>query len=312
MANELLQRAAALLRPVPDYPIPGILFWDIAPILRSPEVFSHLIDLMVERWKDERIDVVAGFDARGFIFGPLLALRLGAAFEQIRKKGKLPGSVITQSYNLEYGSAEVEMIDDGFIAGKRVLLVDDLLATGGTAQAGAALVEMLGGTVAGLACVTEIPVLGGRGLLMQYPVQSLISIIGDKPEWDVEYCVDMFISIEDKALVYIVRLSEPFGYAMPGGRIETGESALAAANREGPEEIGCEKIDLEYVTTLAAPGRDPRGHKVSVVFKASITMQTFQNEEGKTEVVYSPFSHLPPAENFVFDHGAFVHSQIAK
>jgi adenine phosphoribosyltransferase len=124
MSSELLKKAAALLRPVPDFPIPGILFWDIAPLLRDPEVVAHLPDLMYERWKDEQIDVVAGFDARGFIFGPLLAQRLGVAFEQIRKPGKLPGDTISEPYGLEYGTDEVEMIDDGFLAGKRVLMME--------------------------------------------------------------------------------------------------------------------------------------------------------------------------------------------
>jgi ADP-ribose pyrophosphatase YjhB (NUDIX family) len=147
---------------------------------------------------------------------------------------------------------------------------------------------------------------------MGYPVQSLISIIGDTPQWDVEYCVDMLITMEDEWLVYINRLSEPLGHAMPGGRIEPGESAAVAAMREGTEEIGCPVTNLEYLATLADSGRDPRGHKVSIVLKASTTKQDFFGEEGKTQVVYSPLSNIPPPEVFAFDHGPFVHSQIAK
>ncbi|MEY2665278.1 MAG: hypothetical protein RLZZ480_383 [Candidatus Parcubacteria bacterium] len=305
------EEVARLLRPVPDFPIPEILFWDIAPVLREAHVMWGITDMFFNYWKDAKIDVVAGFDARGFIFGPALATRLGASFEQIRKRGKLPGKTETVSYDLEYGSAEVEMIDDGFIAGKRVLLIDDLLATGGTATAGAKLVEKLDGTVVGFACITEIPILGGRGKLMHYPVQSLISIIGDKAEWDVEYCSDVLLNMEDKWLVYVQRLSEPLGCAMPGGRIEPGESALDAALRETEEEIGSSATDIEYIATLAEPGRDPRGHKVSVVFKAHTTTRVFYGEGGKTEVLCSPFSALPPPELFAFDHGPFVHSQIA-
>ncbi len=321
-----LERVAALLRPIPDFPKPGILFWDIEPVLRDPQAMNLILDSFVGivptlsegRFREyaHDIDVIAGFDARGFIFGMALATRLELPFVQIRKKGKLPGKTVSQAYALEYGEAEVEMIDDGFIAGKQVLLIDDLLATGGTALAGAQLVERLGGTVAGFACVTEIPILGGRGKLMQYPVQSLISIIGDKPEWDVEYCADLYIEMDKRWLVYINRLSEPFGHAMPGGRIEAGESALAAAVREVNEETGCVVKNLSYVTTLAQRGRDPRGHKVSIVFRADTTTDEWYHshlgEAGKTEVVCTPLSELPTPELFAFDHGQFVHDQVAK
>jgi adenine phosphoribosyltransferase len=307
-----IERVAALLRPVPNFPKEGILFWDIEPVLRDTKAMDAITEAFDHYWIEHDIDVIAGFDARGFIFGSVLAHQIDLPFVQIRKKGKLPGKVVSQAYALEYGEAEVEMIDDGFIAGKRVLLVDDLLATGGTALAGAQLVERLGGVVAGFACVTEIPILGGRGKLMHYPVQSLISIIGDQPEWEVEYCADLYIEIDEKWLVYINRLSEPFGHAMPGGRIEAGESALTAAAREAGEEIGCPVTNLSYVTTLAQRGRDPRGHKVSIVFQADTTESAFKGENGKTEVVYSPLSQLPPPELFAFDHGPFVHTQIAK
>ncbi len=306
-----LGHVAKLLRPVPDFPKPGILFWDIEPVLRDTQAMPGIISAFVDYWIDTDIDVIAGFDARGFIFGTALALQMGLPFTQIRKKGKLPGATISQTYELEYGTATVEMIDDGFITGKRVLLVDDLLATGGTALAGAMLVERLGGTVAGFACVTEIPTLGGRGRLLAYPVQSLISIIGDQAEWDVEYCVDMYITTPDQQLVFINRLSEPLGYAMPGGRIERVESVAVAALREATEELNCHIEDLVYLATLAEPGRDPRGHKVSIVVKATTTTSDFEGEQGKTEAVCSSLSDLPPPEQFAFDHGHFVHGQIA-
>jgi adenine phosphoribosyltransferase len=308
----LLKRAAALLRPVPDFPKPGILFWDIAPVLRDHEAYSHLIDRFVEYWKSQQIDVVAGFDARGFIFGSLLAYKMGLPFEQIRKKGKLPGFTIEEKYDLEYGkNAVLEMLDDGFIAGKRVLLIDDLLATGGTVFAGAKLVERLGGTVVGLACVTEIPFLGGRGKLADYPVQSLISIIGDKPEWDVEYCVDMLLNAPSNNIVLVKRQSEPLGFAMSGGRIEARESVLSAVIREVQEELGC-AVEIFRVLpgSLAARGRDPRGHKVSIVVEGYTEESTFRGEAGKTEPFACDVNELPPESEFAFDHGSFLYDHL--
>ncbi len=305
MSDELLQRAAALLRPVPDFPKPGILFWDIAPVLRDPQVFSHLLDLMVQRWKDERIDVIAGFDARGFIFGAALALRMGLPFEQIRKKGKLPGKTIEQSYALEYDKAFVEMIDDGFIAGKNVLLVDDLLATGGTAWAGAELIKRLSGTVAGFACITELPELAGRAQLLDYPIQSLVSVIEGKPYSDVEYCVDM-LTFDSKTseLLLIERLNEPKGLAMPGGRIEH-ESVRAAAKRELQEETACilkHGYD-NFLCVLTKPGRDPRGLKVSYVLMVFCDTSQAYGEVGKTRIVkIAKEDGLPERSRFVLGH----------
>lgn len=308
------EKVAALLRPVPDFPKPGILFWDIAPVLRDPLLMLQIARVFAHYWKDQDIDVVAGFDARGFIFGPLVAHELGVGFEQIRKKGKLPGKTQVKSYDLEYGSAEVEMIDDGFIKGKRVLLLDDLLATGGTALAGAALVEKLEGIVAGFACVTDIPELGGRAKLWNIPVQSLVSIIGGKAEWDVEYCADILLTDESADTAYLIRrLSAPLGLAMPGGRIEKHESAIVAAIRETTEEVGCSAINFELMTTLTAPLRDPRGNKVSIVFSAEIPLTQLQlltGEDEKTVVVPISWSELPPPEDFAFDHGQFVHEQV--
>lgn len=312
MSEPLLQRAAALLRPVPDFPIPGILFWDIAPVLRDHEVVAHLVELMVERWKDEQIDVVAGFDARGFIFGPLLAQRLGVAFEQIRKKGKLPGTTIEQKYDLEYGKGSVlEMIDDGFIAGKNVLLLDDLLATGGTAWAGAKLVERLGGTVAGFACITELPELAGRSKLMKYPIQSLISVIEGAAHVEVEYCVDLLAFDQRTSdLLLINRLNEPRGLAMPGGRIEF-ESLLAAGLRELREETGCSFPSdcVLFHSVLTKPGRDPRGIKVSYVLLVLSDTSDPRAEPGKTEIMkYSKADGLPDRSLFVLGHEVAVYA----
>jgi adenine phosphoribosyltransferase len=306
----LLKRAAALLRPVPDFPKPGILFWDIAPVLRDHEVIAHIVDLMYERWKDERIDVVAGFDARGFIFGPLLAQRLGVAFEQIRKKGKLPGETIIESYDLEYGSAELEMIADGFIAGKHVLLIDDLLATGGTAFAGAKLVERQGGTVTGFVCLTELPDLAGRFRLKSYPIQSLISILDQKPWVGVEYCVDAIISNGRLSeYLFIERLTEPLGLSLMGGHIEN-ESLLAALARELYEETGC-NLSSGFASehcVLTKPERDPRGVKVSYVFRVFCDTSPARDEIAKSKVLRVP--EVPKPSSFVLGHGEAIDHEV--
>ena len=152
------------IRTVPDWPAPGVQFRDITPLLQDPRVFRVLIDAFVHRYMDPalRPDVVAGLDARGFILGSVIAYELGLGFVPIRKKGKLPGQTISQAYTLEYGEAVVEVHDDAMQPGEKVLLVDDLLATGGTAEAGIKLIERLGAQVIGCAFVVDLPALGGR------------------------------------------------------------------------------------------------------------------------------------------------------
>ncbi len=315
--TDILNRAAALLRPVPDFPKKGILFFDISPVLRDPVVTSGLIDILADIWKDEGIDVIAGFDARGFLFGLPLALRMGLPFEQIRKKGKLPGPVEPESYKLEYGEATVEMENVGFIAGKRVLLVDDLLATGGTAMAGAKLVERLGGIVAGFTCITELPALGGRGVLSRYRVESLISIVDDVPYTDAAYCIDMYVTDSDvDDLLLIERFTKPRGYAMPGGHLE-GESLVAAAVREFREETGIETSPNDWQCTghvLAAYGRDTRGMKVSFVLKAKASLtntrtelDTNGNPKHRLHIVKPGLDLMPEKSAFTLGHGPVVH-----
>ena len=307
----IAEEVAKLLRPVPDFPKPGILFWDIAPVLREPHVMWGITEEFFQYWKDAKIDVVAGFDARGFIFGPALAARLGASFEQIRKKGKLPGKTQSVSYDLEYGSAEVEMIDDSFIIGKRILLIDDLLATGGTAAAGAQLVEQLGGTVVGFACVTELPELMGRSQLMDYPIQSLVTVIEGNAYHDVEYCVDL-LTFDQKTsdLLLINRLNEPQGLAMPGGRIER-ESLMAAGQRELFEETGStfQPGFTLFHSVLTNPNRDPRGVKVSYVLLVLADTSNPRAEQGKTEIVkYTRAEGLPDRSLLVLGHDVAVHA----
>ncbi|MFM8609057.1 MAG: adenine phosphoribosyltransferase [Burkholderiaceae bacterium] len=149
------------IRTVPDWPAPGVQFRDITPLLQNPKVFRVLIDAFVHRYMDHRPDVVAGLDARGFILGAVVAYELGAGFVPIRKKGKLPFTTVEETYELEYGSATVEVHTDAVQRGARVLLIDDLIATGGTMMAGKKLLEKLGATVMEGAAIVDLPELGG-------------------------------------------------------------------------------------------------------------------------------------------------------
>ena len=152
----------SLIRSIPDYPKPGILFRDITTLLADGPAFRELIDRFVTRYRTERIDRVAGIEARGFILGGAVAERLGAGFVPIRKKGKLPSVTIGHDYALEYGTDRVEIHRDAVTAGQRVILIDDLIATGGTALAGLELLGRLGATVVEAGFVIDLPDLGGR------------------------------------------------------------------------------------------------------------------------------------------------------
>ena len=149
------------IRTVPDWPEPGVQFRDITPLLSNPRVFRVLIDAFVHRYFDAQIDAVAGLDARGFIIGSVLAYELNIGFIPIRKKGKLPFTTVAETYELEYGSATVEMHTDAVKPGERVLLIDDLVATGGTMLAGARLLQRLGAQVIECAAIVDLPELGG-------------------------------------------------------------------------------------------------------------------------------------------------------
>lgn len=163
------------IREIPDFPRPGILFYDITTLLKQAAPFARLVDLLAEHYAAQKIDVVAGIEARGFIFGPALAYRLGAGFVPIRKPRKLPGEKLSVEYALEYGMDTLEIHRDAVAPGQRVLIVDDLIATGGTAAASAQLVEQLGGAVAGLAFIVELTFLKGRERLPGYDVMSLLA-----------------------------------------------------------------------------------------------------------------------------------------
>lgn len=153
------------IRTIVDFPHEGILFRDVTTLFADPRGFRMAIDQMLHPYAGQRIDKVVGLEARGFILGGAIAHQLGTGFAPIRKKGKLPGTTISQDYKLEYGEAIVEIHDDAIQAGETILLVDDLLATGGTAEAGISLIERLGGKILGCAFIVDLPELGGRALL---------------------------------------------------------------------------------------------------------------------------------------------------
>jgi adenine phosphoribosyltransferase len=163
-----------LIREVPDYPKPGILFYDLTTLLKDPQGFHTLIDRLCDHFRDHTIDIVAGIEARGFIFAPALAYRLGAGFVPVRKPKKLPAQTAVISYALEYGTDTLEIHEDAIKPGQRVIICDDLLATGGTAAATAKLVQKLGGKVEGTAFAVELTFLNGRAKLPGLDVFSLI------------------------------------------------------------------------------------------------------------------------------------------
>jgi adenine phosphoribosyltransferase len=162
------------IRCIPDFPKPGILFRDITPLLASPEAFAEAIDQLAEAFRRQRIDLVAAAEARGFIFAAPLAIKLGAGLVPIRKPGKLPAKCLSHSYELEYGTDTLQIHADGIAAGAQVLVVDDLLATGGTIDACCRLVEKAGGKVVGCAFVIELVGLGGAKKIDRYRTMSLL------------------------------------------------------------------------------------------------------------------------------------------
>jgi adenine phosphoribosyltransferase len=168
------------IRTVPDWPSPGVQFRDITPLLSNPRVFRVLIDQFVHRYFDTRPDAVAGLDARGFIIGSVLAYELNVGFVPIRKKGKLPFATVQESYELEYGSATVEMHVDAVQPGHRVVLIDDLIATGGTMMAGLRLLERLGAEVIEGAAIVDLPELEGSARLRAagLPLYTLVDFAG--------------------------------------------------------------------------------------------------------------------------------------
>lgn len=162
------------IRDIPDFPQEGILFKDITTLLKNPAAFRQALDEMTGSVRGQQIDMVVGMESRGFIFGAPLADRLGAGFVPARKLGKLPAPTVQAEYALEYGTNTIEIHQDAIKAGMRVLIVDDLLATGGTAEATARLVEKVGGEIAGFVFLIELKFLKGRARLTSYPVTALL------------------------------------------------------------------------------------------------------------------------------------------
>jgi adenine phosphoribosyltransferase len=167
------------IRSIPDFPIEKIIFRDITTLMQDPIAFQEANNQFYERYKDKRIDKIVGIDARGFVFGAVLAYLLKVGFVPVRKKGKLPYKTISEKYTLEYGSSEVEMHEDSIKKGERVVIIDDLIATGGTVSAAVKLVEKLGGEVVECAFVVELPDLKGRELIDKHRIFSLVEFDGE-------------------------------------------------------------------------------------------------------------------------------------
>jgi adenine phosphoribosyltransferase len=166
---------AAYIRNIPDFPVKGIQFKDITTLIKDGELFAQAVDYMYDPFRDKEIDKIAAVEARGFIFAGALSYKLNVGLVPIRKPGKLPGEALIEEYELEYGKNSIEVHADGVSKGEKVLVVDDLLATGGTAAASCRLLEKLGGKIVGLSFLIELTELHGRNLLKKYNVQSLIS-----------------------------------------------------------------------------------------------------------------------------------------
>jgi len=176
MKNALLENA---IRNIPDFPKPGILFRDVTTLIKNKEAFKEAVDLLAEIYKGKKIDKVVGIEARGFIFGAALAYKIGAGFVPARKKGKLPCKTISATYALEYGTDNLEIHIDAIKPGENVIIIDDLLATGGTAEAAIKLIEELKAKILGIDFVIELTDLKGRAKLKNYPVHALVEFSGE-------------------------------------------------------------------------------------------------------------------------------------
>ena len=174
MDAQLIEKLKAEIREIPDWPKKGILFYDVTTLLKQGKCFRQTIDALVEPYKNKQVDLVLGMEARGFIFAPTVAYVLNAGFIPVRKPGKLPAAKLQVSYELEYGMDSLEIHQDAIKPGQRVLIVDDLIATGGTAKAVAEMVETMEATVVGLAFLVELTFLHGRNKLGRYDIHSLL------------------------------------------------------------------------------------------------------------------------------------------
>ncbi|NQU83284.1 MAG: adenine phosphoribosyltransferase [Parcubacteria group bacterium] len=162
------------IREVPDWPKPGVRFYDVTTLMENPDAFRFAIDTLAELFKDQKIDKIVGIDARGFLFAAPVAYKLGIGLSIVRKKGKLPFKTLAKDYTLEYASNTIEMHEDTVKPGEKVVLIDDLIATGGTAVAATELIEQMGGEIVGIGFLVDLPFLGGTEKLKQYKTYSLI------------------------------------------------------------------------------------------------------------------------------------------
>jgi len=167
------------IRHIPDFPKPGIIFYDVTTLIQNKSAFKESVDLLVKKYKGKKIDKVVGVEARGFIFGAAVAHKIGAGFVPVRKKGKLPYKTISTTYELEYGTDTLEIHKDAIAGGEKVLIIDDLLATGGTIKAVTELVKQLQGKIIGIGFVIELVDLHGRDKLKEYPLHSLVKLHGE-------------------------------------------------------------------------------------------------------------------------------------
>ena len=174
MDGQLIENLKAEIREIPDWPKKGILFYDVTTLLKQGKCFRQTIDALVEPYKNKQVDLVLGMEARGFIFAPTVAYALNAGFVPVRKPGKLPAAKLQVSYELEYGTDSLEIHQDAIKPGQRVLIVDDLIATGGTAKAVGEMVETMEATVVGLAFLVELTFLNGRNQLGKYDIHSIL------------------------------------------------------------------------------------------------------------------------------------------
>ena len=173
--DRLLEKS---IRNIPDFPKPGILFRDVTTLIQNKTAFKKSIDLLAKQYKGKKIDKIVGVEARGFIFGAALAYKIGAGFVPVRKKGKLPYKTISTTYELEYGTDTLEIHKDAITAGDKILIIDDLLATGGTVKAAVDLIKQLQAKIMGIGFVIELVDLHGRDKLKEYPLYSLIKFCG--------------------------------------------------------------------------------------------------------------------------------------
>ena len=181
MESATLGEIRAAIRTIPDYPRPGVMFRDITTLLGNARVFHQVVEELTQPWRGAQIDRVAGIEARGFILGGAIAHQLSAGFVPIRKKGKLPHTTVRVAYSLEYGLDEMEMHRDAVAPGERIILVDDLIATGGTAQAAVQLLRSLGAQILAACFIVDLPDLGGSARLatLEVPVRTLVSFSGE-------------------------------------------------------------------------------------------------------------------------------------